>query len=166
MDEERRHLHLLEIFGLVRLGERLDAIVGGRETGHHSLKPERLSHTFRNLHTRPVVAIEGYAEIFPELRAIGQDFGAEFVEDLDRQAAWVVRRLQHERRDRPDEDGLGDPFRAVSADIAGYFPTARRVADMDHVLQVELADERLEILRVGVEIVAGPGLARAAMAPA
>jgi hypothetical protein len=47
----------------------------------------------------------------------------------------------------------------VAADIAGDFAAARRVADMDCVPQVESVDERREV-------VALPGLARAAMATA
>ncbi len=51
----------------------------------------------------------------------------------------------------------------MSADIAGDFATARRVADVDCFLQVELFDQRLEVVRVGIHIVALPGLARPAM---
>src|SRR5262249_18095208 len=75
MDEERRHGHLFKILCLIRFGKRLDALVGCRETGHHALKPEGLAHTFRDFRTGPVVAVEGHTEVFPELRAISQDFG-------------------------------------------------------------------------------------------
>src|SRR5262249_41629986 len=42
----------------------------------------------------------------------------------------------------------------------------RRVPDMDRVLQVELLDELGEVVRVGIEVVAVPGLAGTAMAAA
>src|SRR3989442_13236508 len=38
------------------------------------------------------------------------------------------------------------------------------MADQDHVLQIELFDQRVEIVRVGIHVVAAPGLARATMA--
>ncbi len=74
--------------------------------------------------------------------------------------------LQHQRRHRADQHGLGHTFRAVAADIAGDFAAARGVADMDRVLQVERFDERREVVGVGVHVVAVPGLARAPMAAA
>jgi hypothetical protein len=40
VDEERRHGHLLEILGLVRLGEHLNAVEDAFETGLHPLEPE------------------------------------------------------------------------------------------------------------------------------
>src|SRR2546430_2384378 len=40
VQDQRWHIELLEIFCEIRLGKRLDAKVGGRETGHHPLEPE------------------------------------------------------------------------------------------------------------------------------
>ena len=78
-------------------------------------------------------------QILEELRAIGGDAGADLVEHLDRQAAGIGRRLQHQRRDRADQHGLGDRAGAVAADVAGDFAAAGRVADVDRVSQVERA---------------------------
>lgn len=96
-----------------------------------------------------VGAVERRAEILEELRAVGEDAGADPVERLHRQAAGIGGRLQHQRRHRADQHGLGDTFRAVAADIAGHFAAARGVTDMDRVPQVERFDERREV--VGVE---------------
>ena len=48
----------------------------------------------------------------------------------------------------------------MAADVAGDFAAAGRVADMDRVLQVELLDQRRQVVGVGVHVVAVPGLAR------
>jgi hypothetical protein len=40
LHDERRYVELLQIVCLIRLGERLDAEVGGREACHHALQPE------------------------------------------------------------------------------------------------------------------------------
>jgi hypothetical protein len=65
-----------------------------------------------------------------------------------------------------DQHGLGDALGAVAADVARHLAAAGGVADVDRVLQVELADELGEVVGVGVEVVAVPGLARAAVAAA
>ena len=94
------------------------------------------------------------------------DAGADLVERLDRQAAGIGRRLQHQRRHRADQHGLGHAFRAVAADVASDFAAAGGVADVDRVLQVERFDERRQVVGVGVHVVAVPGLARSAVAAA
>ena len=88
---------------------------------------------------------------------------ADLVEHLNRQAAGIGRRFQHQRRDGGDQRGLGHPFRAVAADIAGDFAAARGEADQDGALQVERLDKLREVVGIGVHVVAAPGLARAAM---
>ena len=166
MDDQRRHVELLEILGEVGLGEGLDAVVDALEAGLHPLQPEGVAQALRDLRARPVGAVERGAEVLEELRAVGQDGGADLVEDLDRQAAGIGGRLQHQRRDRADQHGLGDALRAVAADVAGDFAAAGGVADVDRVLQVERLDQRREVVGVGVHVVAVPRLAGAAMAAA
>jgi hypothetical protein len=51
----------------------------------------------------------------------------------------------------------------VPTDIAGDFTTAGGMADMDCILQIKRRGEFGEIVGIGVEVVAIPGLARAAM---
>ena len=94
------------------------------------------------------------------------DAGADAVEHLDRQAAGIGGRLQHQRRHRADQHGLRHALRAVAADVARHLAAAGRVADVDGVLQIERFDQRREIVGVGVHVVAVPGLARAAVAAA
>ena len=67
--------------------------------------------------------------------------------------------LQHQRRYGADQHGLCDALGAVPADIAGDFAAAGRMPDMDRVLQIELLDELGQIVRIGVHVVAVPGLA-------
>jgi hypothetical protein len=59
------------------------------------------------------------------------DVGAEAVEDLDGQAAWIGCGLEHERRDGPDENCPGNPACAVAADVTGDLAAAGGVADVD-----------------------------------
>jgi hypothetical protein len=47
MNDQRRHVELLEVFGEIRLGERLDAVEGVLVTGLDPLKPERVDHAHR-----------------------------------------------------------------------------------------------------------------------
>jgi len=61
---------------------------------------------------------------------IGLATAKEFVNET----AWIGRRLQHRRRHGANEDGLRDTLRAMAAYVAGNFPTARRVANVDHLL--------------------------------
>ena len=106
------------------------------------------------------------AEILEELRAVGEDAGADLVERFHRQAAGIGGRLQHQRRHRADQHGLGHALRAVAADVAGDFAAAGGVADVDRVLQIERFDQRREVVGVGVHFVAVPRLARPAVAAA
>src|SRR5207247_10224850 len=62
--------------------------------------------------------------------------------------------------------GRGHASRAVRAHIAADFATARAVADMHYGLSAEPRDQRFEVVGVGVQLVAVPGLARAAVAAA
>lgn len=43
------HIYLLQIFSEIRLRERFDAFIGVLSSGLHTLKPERVDHTLRDL---------------------------------------------------------------------------------------------------------------------
>ena len=105
----------LQVFRQIRLGERLDAIVGSFMTGQHPLHPEKISQTLRDLGSRPVGAVERGAEILEELRAIGEHSSAKLIEYFDRQAAGIRRRLQHERRYGANQHRLGHTLGSVAA---------------------------------------------------
>ncbi len=151
---------------LIRLGERLDAEVGGREARHHALPPKRLAHPFGDLRARAVVAEERQAQILPKLRAIGLDAGAYFVEHVDRRAARISRCLQHQRRDGADQHDLGHALRTMPSDIARDFAAAGGMADMDRVCEIQLLSELGEVVGVRVHVVAVPRLARTSVAAA
>jgi hypothetical protein len=85
------------------------------------------------------------------------------VECVHRQATGIGSRFQHQWRHCADEHGFGDTFRAVAADVACDFAAASGVANVDRVLQVELFDERREVVGVGVHFIAIPWLARSAV---
>src|SRR5258706_3671520 len=164
VDDERRDVELLQILGEVRLGERLDAVEHPFVAGLHALEPERVTEALGDLGARPIGAVERRSQIFEELRAVGEDVGPDLVERLHRQPAGIGGRSQHQRRHRADEDGLRHSLRAVTSEVARNLAAARGVADVDRVIQVERPDQHGEIVRVGVHLVAGPGLARAALA--
>src|ERR1700733_14657362 len=52
----------------------------------------------------------------------------------------------------------------MPADVAGNFSAAGRVTDVDCVLEVEIFGEGREIVRVGIHVVAVPGLGGTAVA--
>ena len=51
----------------------------------------------------------------------------------------------------------------MAPDVARYLASAGRMADMHGIPQVEVGDELGEVVRIGVEVVAVPRLARAAV---
>ena len=166
VQDQRRHVDLLQVFGEVRFRERLDAEVRSGESGAHALQPERFAYALGDLRARPVVAIERQGQILEELRAIGLDAGSQLIEHLDRQAAGIGGGLQHERRDRTDEHGFGDALGAVAADVAGDFAAAGGMADMDGALEAKRVHQLGEVVGVSVKVVAVPGLARAPVSAA
>ena len=121
------------------------------------------AHALGDLRALAVVAVERQAEVLEELRAVGLHAGAQLIEDLDRQCRRIGRRLEHQRRHGADQHRLGDALRSVAADVARHLAAAGRMSDVDGILEVELGDELGEIVGVGVHVVAGPGLAGAAM---
>ena len=54
------------------------------------LQPEAVAQALGDLGAGPVGAVEGRAEVLVELGAVGEDAGADGVEDLDRQPAGLA----------------------------------------------------------------------------
>jgi hypothetical protein len=133
------------------------------EARQHSLQPERLTHSFRDLRGRTVVSIEWQRKVFEELGAVTLDALTQSFESVDRQSGGVRFRLQHQRRNRPDEHRLGHMAGAVSPDVTGDFAAARRVANMNRILETEFCCELGQIIGVRVHIIAVPRLARTPM---
>src|ERR1035437_2066504 len=160
VNDKRWHVEFLEVFGEVRLGERLDAVKRVLVAGLHTLEPKPVDHALRDLLARPVEAEERPAgEVLVQLRTAGDGAGADFIEDLHWQAAGISRSLQHQRRDCGDQRRFGQAFRAVATDIAGDFATTRGEAYQSRAFEVERFHESREVIGVGIHVVAGPGLA-------
>ncbi len=123
-----------------------------------------MADAFGDFRAGSVIAVEQHAEIVPECGAVGENGLTNLVEGLDGQAAGVVRCFEHERWNGGDEDGFGDAVGSVPRDVASHFTTACGVTDVDGIGELEFLDEFGEVVGVGVEVVAGPGLAGTAMA--
>src|SRR5882757_3050178 len=79
-----RHSDALQVFGEVRLRERLDAVVLRFRAAHHALAPPIPDDRLRWFAVWPVVAVERTArEIEIELRAIGGERLAQAIEYFD-----------------------------------------------------------------------------------
>ncbi len=149
----------------VGLRERLDAVVAVLVAAHHSLRPPGLDHSLRDLGPRPIEAEEGATgDVEEELRAVGQIGLAKAVEDLHRQAAGICRGLHHDRRHGAHQHRPRDAAGAMPADVARHLAAAGGVADHRHVLHVQRREQLVQVVGIGVHVVALPGLAGAAMA--
>src|ERR1035441_2522093 len=100
MDDQSWHVELLEVLREVRLGKRLDAVELILETALHGPKPEGVPDALADFSARSVGAEERRGEILEELRSVGGDAGADVIKLLERQAAGIGVRLEHQRRDR------------------------------------------------------------------
>ena len=85
MKDQRRYVEFLQIFREVGFREGLNAIDDAFEPRQHSLEPERIAQTLKFC-VRPIGSIERRADVFEELRAVGEDAGSNLVESLYRQA--------------------------------------------------------------------------------
>src|ERR1700722_18225985 len=141
MKNESWHVELFEIFGEVRLGEGLDAVVARLHPAHHSLEPPFFPNAFRYLRARPVVPVKRKSDVLVKLRPILYIRSSQSVEHLDRSTRGIFFRLHHQRRYGADEHGHCNTLGTVTTDITRHLPTAGGVADMDSILQVELFRE-------------------------
>ncbi len=164
VDDQGRNIEPLEVFRLVRLGEGPDAVECPFEADGHRPQPEHVPSALRHLGTRSVGPEEGGAEILVELRTICTQTGAELIEHLNGQAAWIGFRLEHQRGYRAHQHGLGQTRGAVAADVASHLAAAGGMADQHRVVQIKCVDERRQVVGVVVQVVAVPGLAGSATA--
>jgi hypothetical protein len=77
-----------------------------------------------------------------------------------------VHRPKHNRkRAKANQlnEGIGDAFCAVPADVADHLASAHAVTDVYRILQVQRLDQRRKIIGMGVKLVAVPGLTGSAM---
>src|SRR5262245_66662095 len=111
-------------------------------TGHR-LPPPVFDHALGNLRTRPVEAVERTArKIEIKLRTVGRELGAEAVEHLDRQAAWIGLRLDHDWRYGSDQHQLRNSALtlAVAGDVVRRLAAAGGMADVNGVAKIEMLD--------------------------
>src|ERR1700733_12791900 len=73
--------------------------------------------------------------------------------------------LHHHRYDRIEEDHLGDARRSMARDVAGQFPTSRRMPNQYCAVKIKRVDELIQIVGPGVDIVTGSRLIGIAVTP-
>src|SRR5271156_979336 len=73
--------------------------------------------------------------------------------------------LHHHRHDRIEEDHLGDARFSMARDVAGQFPTSRRMPNQYCAAKIKRIDELIQIVGPGVDIVAGSRLIGIAVTP-
>src|SRR5450432_2092211 len=84
--------------------------------------------------------------------------GADAVNYRFRSAPSYTVTLHHHRYDRIKEDHLGDARRSMARDVAGQFPTSRRMPNQDCAAKIKRVDEFIQIVSPGVDIIAGSRL--------
>ncbi len=166
VNEERRNVDFLEIFGKVGLREGLDALEGAPKSDLHALQPELGRHPFGNLRSRAIHPVERRGEVLVELGTVRRNSCADRVEGRDRKARRVRSGFQHQGRHRADQHGFLHALRPVAPEVARHLASARRVTDHDRVFQIELIHEAREVVRVRVHFIAVPGLTRTAVTAA
>ena len=77
------------------------------------------------------------------------------VEDLLREASGVGRRFHHQWRYRGNQHSLGGSALAMPCEIAHHFTSARRMADVDRVSQIEMGRQGREIVGVMIGTIMG-----------
>ena len=61
---------------------------------------------------------------------------ANVIEHFYRNSVWILLRLNHAGRNSADNHGFGDPALTVTCNIADHFAAARRVPDVNSVLEI------------------------------
>src|SRR5664279_3945365 len=152
MQDQRRHVEPLEILGEIGLRECLDAVERGLVAAQHALQPEGVAQPLGDFGPGPVETVEGKAEILEELRAISQHCGADLIERSEWQAARVLGRLKHQRRNGADQYGFGDTFRSVTADVTGDFAAPGGVTDVDRIAKIERGDKFCKVIGISIHL--------------
>src|SRR5450755_4030094 len=108
-------------------------------TPHHSLAPPVPDDSLRNLCTRPVEAVERTRRHVPiKLGSVIGNLRLESVEHFFRKTTGVRGRLDHDRRDRGDENGLGGPTLSMAREIMHNLTATGRMTNVHGVLEVQM----------------------------
>src|SRR5215469_756544 len=165
LNYQRWYVDTLQVLSQVRFRECLDAIVVGLGATHHALAPPVIDYAIQWFRALPVIPVEDTGrEVAIKLRAVLGQALTKAIEHLDRQAARVVRRLHHDRRNGGRQHQLREPTLAVTRDITCGFAPTGGVADMNSLAQVQMFDDCGRVGGVVVHIVTVRYLARASVA--
>src|SRR3981081_3286029 len=154
MQDQGWHVDLLELVGEVCLGKRVDAVVCSNNRYLHSLQPECVPNTLRNLRIGFVVSVKGDSKVLKELRAVRSHASANLVEGRQRKAARIFLGFQHKWRDRTDQHGLRYSLGSVPPDVAHDLTAPRGMADQSYIFQIQLVEQRSQIIGVCIHVVA------------
>src|SRR5246127_919978 len=106
---------------------------------HHPHAPPILNDALRYLRAWTVETVKrSSCDVQIELRPVGGDLRLKSVEDVLRQAPRIGRRLNHERRHRADQYGLGNATFAVARDVTRDLAAPGGMSNMDGVLEIEV----------------------------
>src|ERR1700677_518305 len=94
-----------------------------------------MPQSLRDRIARPVCSIKGRAQILEKLCAVMLHTLADRIERLDRQAARILFRLQHQRRHRTNQNSLRHALCAVAPDVTRHFPSAGRVTHVNRIFK-------------------------------
>ena len=134
---------------------------------HHALAPPIINEALIYLGSRAVEAVErARGDIEIELRPIGREGRAISVEYFDRCPAGVGFLLDHDGRNRLQQDSLGDPSRLGTRYIMRDLAASSTMADVDCVLQVKRVCQVGNVGRISVHLIATVGLVRSSMTTA
>ena len=139
VQDQCRHIELLQVLGQIGFGERLDADIG-RPACRPSCSAARTTRARLAKPSRP----DGCRRKTASLRSFRTANGprARWRECRSNTSIGVppglAVRLQHDGRHRADQHGLRDAARAVPADVARDFAAAGRMADVNRSCQIEL----------------------------
>jgi hypothetical protein len=83
-----------------------------------------------------------------ELGSVIGNLRLKSVEHVFRKAAGVRQRLDHDRRDRGDKDGLGRPTFTMTSEMMNNLTATGRMADVNGVLEVQMLHQDRQIVRI------------------
>src|SRR6476660_7361905 len=113
-----------------------------------------------------VDVVEVVEEVLEVRVAIVDDSRLDIGEDLAVDALGVIVGLEQERRDGTEQCCFAYPLRPVGGEVARDLAGAHRETDENHIAEVEVLNQRVQICSEGVVVVADGRLTRAAEAAA
>ena len=100
------------------------------------------------------------------MRAIGRELRLKSVKYFFGKAAWIGRRLHHQRRHRADQGRLRHAALAVPSEIMRHLAAAGGMADVNGVLQIEMRRQSRQVVGIVIHVMAVARLGGSAVAAA